>query len=481
MQTMNSREQIREIIIQFEKKYPVNEWQIDGLLIWPYLRMKLFFNLRSEFEYNKKKPKNIVLKNENRNSILSYLKKIARSILKLSTRIWYTLKFRFLLRKKLSTLPKKDFIFLGANSHRINFKGYRFNRYFDTYIEENNLENNYFYYEYDNPIEGDLFKPENIIRFNDLIYQLKKTYYPKHSLKEAKSYNEFLNDLENNNFTSNFSSQFDIKRISNDINFIIRLSKIFEKFLIHTQAKKVHVLCYYSSNVFAFILAANRLGIETIEMQHGAQTNTHLAYGSWTKVPSNSYSLLPKTFWHWDEDSSATVKSWSKDIDGLKSIVVGNPWLNYWMNTKENYDYTNFILYTLQPKPYGVDRLFSESMIKLIKNSNFKWFIRLHPRQDNKQEIIECLYKNKLFEVVEIEKATNDPLPLLLKNCRLHISNSSGTTIEAEIFNKKTILIDEIGEIYYQDIINRKNAIYLPGNAKDFYRKVDNYINNFKA
>jgi hypothetical protein len=39
-------------------------------------------------------------------------------------------------------------------------------------------------------------------------------------------------------------------------------------------------------NLYAAVLAANQLGIRTIDFQHGPQTNVHMVFTAWNKIPS---------------------------------------------------------------------------------------------------------------------------------------------------------------------------------------------------
>ena len=134
-----------------------------------------------------------------------------------------------------------------------------------------------------------------------------------------------------------------------------------------------------------------------------------------------------------------------------------------------------FILYTLQPLAIHV--LFTDNLIESIRNSNIKWFIRLHPRQFNQlQDIISFLNDNGLTKFVEIDLASKLPLPTLMKNCLLHISNYSGAIIEAQLLGKFSIIINEIGKYNFKNLINLKQAIYLNSNeiTADLIRKYSN-------
>ena len=78
-----------------------------------------------------------------------------------------------------------------------------------------------------------------------------------------------------------------------------------------------------------------------------------------------------------------------------------------------------------------------------------------------------------------MEHATSDPLPLLLQNCLIHITNSSASTIEASLFGKKTILLHEIGKLYYADLIELKKAIYISPN-EEFVANFEKAVNNLE-
>src|SRR5690606_32704102 len=139
------------------------------------------------------------------------------------------------------------------------------------------------------------------------------------------------------------------------------------------------------------------------------------------------------------------LQKWINKNNLYSSVLVGNPWVDYWKEMKNTYKFHDFILYSLQPNPITLDQLFTPEIINCIKKTKWKWFIRLHPRQmDEIDKIKNLLEKNDILHLVNIENATNDPLPLLLTHAKIHITHSSGTALEAVFFDLKTILINEI-------------------------------------
>jgi hypothetical protein len=239
----------------------------------------------------------------------------------------------------------------------------------------------------------------------------------------------------------------------------------------------VVILCYYSDDIMALIVAANKLSIETIEMQHGPQTDIHLAYGSWSNVPDVGYDMLPRTYWCWDSYSKNVLKKWVGNNTLYTVKVSGNPWVNYWQSKKESYSYQDYIFYSLQPNPITIEQLFPENIIHFIKNESYKWFIRLHPRQlGGLEEIEKYLQEKGVLHLVNISDATNDPLPQILENSLIHITHSSGSALEAINFNVLTVLINEIGLSSFPELLQNNQAVYLDYRDQDFGKKFKDII-----
>ncbi len=62
------------------------------------------------------------------------------------------------------------------------------------------------------------------------------------------------------------------------------------------------------------------------------------------------------------------------------------------------------------------DKLFPKNIIDIISKSTKKWFLRLHPLQiKNKESLVEFFKEKKLINKIVIDKATNDPLPEVIR------------------------------------------------------------------
>jgi hypothetical protein len=475
---IKSREDIKDFVVMLEAEFPVNQWKFNEIHLWPLIRLELFFHIRKEIWHEKKQPNAAFSSNNTKKFSYSHRFLTYLSLLRKSAS-WLFF---------LASLKKKKYLFVSNNASRVRFNGVHFNRFFDTIINVNALKNKSVFLEIGKSeinefANSDIVYSHNRILDNYKAYRKIRKKFVKEPVLETslQGYDQFLNYLDGEQVSSGFSKKYSraklIELLTNEYSLRIDLfNKIFRK----VSPEKVIILCYYSD--LALIASANRLNIETIDLQHGAQTQEHLAYGSWSKIPETGYDFLPRTFWNWDDSSKRVIESWAGSTKLYRSFAGGNVWVDYWMSEKDDYEYKykDYILYTLQPDSLRLDQLFPVELINIIKSKSYTWFIRLHPRQHKiKHEIELYLDQNSILDLVIIEQATYDPLPVLLKHCLIHMTNSSASTIEASLFGKKTILLDEVGRLYYSDLINESMAYYIPADA-DFEKKLNQVIAGLK-
>ena len=112
---ISSQEDIKQLILDIEEKWPVDKWKINGIDVWPYIRIKIYtYYLSKLFSTS-------VIHNNNRpiekNVLLMRLKHFFQLISS-----YFILEFFFL------KLKKKKLIFFGAHYHRIVYDGKYFYR-----------------------------------------------------------------------------------------------------------------------------------------------------------------------------------------------------------------------------------------------------------------------------------------------------------------------------------------------------------------
>jgi len=464
---IKSRVDIKNFIVEIENKFPVNSWKIGTIHLWPYLRIKLFFYLINSVENTAHPYKTIKSK-----STFERLKSVCRN---------FRAVFHYFFWYK--ALPKKDFLFVGSDAHRVDYKDSRFNRYFDILIEKFTLQQKAIYFEYGLNSKKQ-YHSSLINTFSEPLkgFLYLNKFFKHREVITLEGYNLFLEYLNEDALFFRFTEVYSKNKVKQWAGSKLYPRVVFfKKVLEHINPKKIVILCYYIDDLFSLVIAANQVKIKTIEMQHGPQTNLHLAYSNWFSLPETGYDMIPKNYWCWDESSQKVIKEWSKENPNYTVEVIGNPWIDYWKAKEMNYKHQNFILYSLQPSPLTIELLFPESILNFVKNNTHKWFIRLHPRQLNEKETIKSFLKSKgILELVNIDDATYDPLPLLLSKASLHLTHFSGTAIEASFFNVFTVLLNEIGIFSFQDLLSAQKAVYLNPDDPDFHQKLNTIIQQNK-
>ena len=465
-----TRKDIVEYILKLENNFPINTWTYNGIHLWPNLKIRLFLELIHLVESSNDKVQGAI--SENRITI-SDSKGKSGVVDKVKSVI------AFILWKK--KLKEKEFLFVGSDAHRVNYNGMRFNRFFDPLIADYALESRNYLLEYGNKIESNITNKPNIFFLKDVFHSYLSYQSVKKKISKSEedvfamdSYDEFISELKKNSFLEKFANKYSKVNIQKIYSIAWNNYYQFYKLMLEKiKPSKIFILCYYDFTVMPLVAAANKLGISTVEMQHGPQSEMHLAYGNWQNIPKMGYDVMPRTYWCWDEQSKKNVDGWTSKNSLYKSYVGGNPWIDFWKNKKETYKKNQFILYSLQPNPLSIEQLFPPAVVQFIKTNSFVWFLRLHPRQfDQKNDIEAFLKLNYIYGLVNIDDATNDPLPLLLSNCLLHITHFSGSAIEANLFKKHNIFFNQIGVDYYPEFISKNEATYINPNDSGFEQKM---------
>ena len=461
--------QIRSIILSLESKYPVNSWKFNGIHLWPILRIDIFFFLLSK-NYSET-PSNVlkqplVLKKKSFVKLLTIqLKNFIKFII---GNLWVFYKIK-----------RVENIFVSGNSHRTKFKNKDFNKFFDSLIHLNEKYENSYFLEYGSTNYDNLYNSHKVFNFIKYMKYYISFNRPADKINfEIDGLGFFFDELKKDKLLNGVLLNINLESIQLKLTNLTLRIKFFTKIFKVSNPKRIYILCYYSLDVMAMVAAANLLKIETIEMQHGPMVDDHLCYGSWSNVPDSGYSVLPRVFWCWDYFSSKAIDRWSSKNVLYDYVVGGHPWINFLKNQNIEYHLSDYILYTLQPRLDILEETFSEKIMKTIKNTKEKWVIRLHPRQGVSMLYIEEFLKQKgVMDKVILRAVSEYPLPIVISNAKVHVTHSSGSTLEALSYNIPSIVINKIGFDYYNDLIQNGNLKFIDFKSENFVEDFLNYIN----
>lgn len=438
-----------KVILGLEQKYPVHEWSINGIDLWPVIRTYLYVELWVEHERSKKTTSNQPQQHAKSPNVAGGIS--------LQQRIVY---LRDYVKFRLTPLKKSRAVFASAPGYIENYKGKTLHRFFDPLrITKPEYRNAYIVFASKQGLEG--IEQQIPLGSFDYVQNLFARYYRKKGFScHLSGFDAFCEELQ---CYSPIGKRLTIAFLQEAVTSIEKHAFIFKTILKKTHAKEAISLCYYldSKAFFGMNLAAHRLGITSIDIQHGGQGNHHLAYGQFYKVPaSGSYALLPSVFWCWDKASAESIRQWSS-MEGVKhhAEVIDHPWLQFLASTTDAPTQLKpVVVYSLQP----FQTLILPQVINAMKvlGAEYSWILRLHPNMQSRATELKTLLEDEQV-MAFIHPMTFDPLslPETLAIASIHLTRTSGTAIESALMGVPTILLDKEGAAMYSSFIHEGIAI----------------------
>lgn len=459
--------QLMDLINDIEKEFNVNEWTINGIHVWPIIRvtfaMKHYYrseeNLRkvqketgitgswdgfTKFMQHQKKYVNII--NE---KIKFYTKKI--------NYLWHSFLIEHQNNRPIQ--QQADVIFLTYTTDRNYINGSWYDIFCDPLIEEVEmlkmrslvieLAPNA---EYRLPRNYDsvfIQFPSYFISVKAKLLSLLSIFKPfsheetelRNKLEELKCFVEAINV----DYVQLLPSWKELKYSSDEL---LMMKSFFQSTLKKVNPRLVFVVCYYSIQGMALNLACREVGIPSVDIQHGLQGDEHVAYGRWTKFPKNGYKLLPSLFWCWSNCDSNAIKKWNREIsDYHQPVVGGHIWVSKWLESHSDlvavYGKKALSIKSVEPDSLHIlltlqsfNSFRSSCITKAIMDSpsSWVWWVRLHPTMMAEREKIRQLLQQLERTSIELDLPTDLPLPALLIHADVHVTINSSVIIEAELF-----------------------------------------------
>lgn len=209
-------------------------------------------------------------------------------------------------------------------------------------------------------------------------------------------------------------------------------------------------------------------GIPVYDFQHGVIDDKHPWYGS-DYCRNKEYGALVNGFFCWDEASASTLLKWAPQ-KGIDVRVVGNPWFSRFEIAHKNdllvQEALNsgqifgngrpVVLVSLQwgtkdfyDKYSGYNGFMIDALEQTILETGhlFNWLLRLHPIQmRGSEKMLSQKYLMRTFghmSSVEWRISSELPLPVVLKQADLHITESSSVVVEASWMGIRSALLND--------------------------------------
>jgi len=455
---------IKEIILNYERHYPVDQWMINGIHIWPNMRFKLYFYLlHSDDQIKKDVVKTTPQKEQTTfgNKWLNYIKAF------------------FTYRNFILKLNKVDTVFMGLKMHRVSYKNTLLNRFFDPIIMIQ-PDLNFLHLEIDQMPANVQNKSQSFslpvlrrgLKFSK-IFRGDPVQASK-SIAVLPLFENFVDELNNepwNNGDLDCSKSY----WNNWTDKVYRKSIWFKTIFQKANLKHLVIASYYGyEDTAAAIFAAGQLGIPSADFQHGPQTGVHMAYTSWLKTPKLGFNTMPTHYWCWDESSAANINSWH--LNG-RAVALGNTWLQF--NLPKVTYRPSHILYTLQVlNRDNLTYFFTDELFKAITSSKYLWVLRLHPRNVLSVEELK-VYLNQFIseDDYRIEYPAQQSLINSIAQSVVHVSNFSGCFLEAHQMGIPNVIIDQAGYDFYSNYIDDELNYFISKTSANFSSELESIVN----
>ena len=437
---MVNREEILTLLQSWERKYPVDQWEINGIHVWPILRVRLLFVF-----YNSE-AKNATVNRQSKKEKIGLLKKFMLIIKGLL----------FWLKLAFNALPKVEYLFFSYSSYTDPKLG-DLDKFCSQIIASLSGSSTLFQMK----IGSQGFVPNGGVDLNPaiyileiLIYKLRKKTKFIHKLKQFEEFKNELLDLAPEHARTIVNIKFlehQVRRISMQADFL-------EKIIYAVAPKAIFHVCYY--NNFGINHAGFKNQIPVIDIQHGVLGSINAHYMGWSNKPKNGFNIMPSHFWCWSDEDAQFINTTNKTKCGFKG---GNPLFKI-LNERSNkqsfpYSEETCILYTLQNR---TEILPKELKKAILSSKKTRWLFRLHPAQrENMEQIIEEILAEIPSGNLDFDIANSWSVIDLIAVVDLHITGYSATIIEAAILGVNSIAIHPSARDYFNNSQYKDFIFYL--------------------
>jgi hypothetical protein len=444
-----------DLVNAIESEFPVEQWRLADIRVWPMIRMVIFVQLfyRSRGATGEASPSKVREK---------WL--IAKKVTKCYLTDW---------RHNVHWCRRADALILTYDGHRQRLGSVWYDRFCDRFVDElDKLGWRSLVYELTaTPDLRDCRVPrarstvyvqpiiEAALGAARMVEVLRKTETPEWYLQlagwcAARGIEPVLPSF---------------MQIATAARAVSLLARWLERRLTTLGTKVLFAVQYYHVLGYAANVACRRLGIPSVDIQHGVQGEYHSAYGRWTRVPLDGYEVLPSTFWCWSDVEAAAIDAWAKRTSHHQTFVGGDLWRSGWRQViDERAPIAAEQLAALKPEgsqlvvfcsSYPND--LSDWLLAAMRQTppNVRWAVRLHPNHYQLiDQTLERLREHGLPNV-DVRRVTDLPLPVVLRLADLNVTSVSTVVIEAAQLQVPSIITDPTGLDIYRDLVEAGSAI----------------------
>ncbi len=229
------------------------------------------------------------------------------------------------------------------------------------------------------------------------------------------------------------------------------ISAVMLRVLDYVGPKLVPVVCYYGAPQYAMMLACKRRGVKSMDVQHGLNGEYHWAYSRWSRVPSGGYEVLPDVFWCWRQEDVSAVRAWSTKC-ATKAVLGGDPIVRWFASESQNSFVDETALARLKVLAKGRRLILltlngyesQETLRQYVGVSKdlsdeFFFLFRVHPVRLGQKEVVRKLLKDD--DGAELDLASDLPIWTLLRIVAVHVTEVSSSVLDALSFGVPSVIL----------------------------------------
>jgi hypothetical protein len=228
---------------------------------------------------------------------------------------------------------------------------------------------------------------------------------------------------------------------------------------------------YYSLEGQAFVLAARRSGMRTVDVQHGMQGEHHAAYARWLQVPAGGYSTLPDEFWVWGDAEAQAIGRWNAGLGTHRARITGNPWLQRWADDSDPLIAACLAQAGALRQPgkrhvlaclsWGLADEETEKLIQAARmcGPDVAWWWRLHPVESGKRSAFAARLQQQGLDGSQVGAATDLPLYALVRSADVTVAHSSTVIQEAAQLGVPSVVTSDYGAEFHAGLVHAGQAL----------------------
>ena len=423
--------EVKKILLcvsDFENRFDVDQVSFEGESLWPLLRSSIISQLRAD-------PNNPLLRTSISKKFIGIFEKICIVLLIPMAPFWML---------KCKYFSSKNIYIGGISKNKMRL------------VTE--LIGNPFFLS----LQFYLKLMNEKIRFLGLSSYLYRSSLLLFYILEKRKIMNVLSKSED--FIENIAFHFEMKKtpfiptVRHEIKVFVAAHRFFRYILSNRKIKNIFYVTYYSPTFMALNLAACKVGVRNIEIQHGLQGEIHPFY-VFNHINQCGYALLPKVFWLWSKNE-LKYKKFLENSKYHEYLIGGHPALVYAKTRKKPRlsGRDKIVLFVGQVET-EIDRVIPSFILKALldlKKAGFKIFLRMHPLVLKYTQNVENILSHQGVEVLE---PSFEPLYEQLQRVDYMITLGSSTAYEATAFKTKIIIASPRG--YHSMKSNIESGLFM--------------------